>query len=463
MSSAAPATRPKSSVFTDATQDEEEDDAFSKLASRHQKPVSSTSSRLPPVEPKSLAQPPTYVHRPPESIPTPHVTNKEALGAEEDEDDYMSMTVADPHASETPLQRLKRRKLEASLRGHPLSKSELAEQERLKREIGLSTSILTNEKSKGLKMMKAMGYSTGSGLGKSAPGAATAGAGRGAAGADNSNSTTKPTNKPIVEPIKPVMRESRMGIGHDSELKRKYSELNTGEEGDSAATKRKELSPESYRNRLTLEAQQRRHEAQLVAAQSICEKLVAEEPPTDYDGPLKAGKDAASGAEDGKNEDGKEQASSSKDFFSSSPTFTQVKQINLIYRGLLYRRALSDLKTRLRKREQESISSSKYMPTLSLPKYNSTGEFTEDDKIALSLNVSNNNNGEEDDLLDAEEKEWEDAELKEFEKREVKDRLDEIVRYLRGQWRYCFWCKFRYGSDEEMEKDCPGLKEEDHD
>ncbi|KAF3906721.1 hypothetical protein AA313_de0200875 [Arthrobotrys entomopaga] len=413
---------------------DDEDDAFSKLSSsRHQK---RPSSKLPPIEPKSLSS------QPPEPSTAPNIPPKASKPQHEEEaeeeDDYMSMTLPSTSTTESSLQRLKRRKLEASIRGHPLSKAELEAQERLQREIGLSTSILTNTSSKGFKMMKAMGFTTGSALGKTA-----------LPGLESDEATRS------AEPIKPIVRESRTGIGHESELKRKFSEMVERE-----GTERRELSPESYRNRLTLEAQQKRYEAQLFAAQSICEKLVAEDPPSGYDDGRDKDKNKTADSKEGDTQEGKEKekekgSSAAADYYTASPTFTQIKQINLIYRGLLYRRALNDVKKKLQKREHDSISSLKYsgITPQNLPTY-SNAEYTTDDRLALSMN---------EDEIDLEEKEWEDAELEEFENREVKDRLDEIVRYLRTQWRYCFWCKFRYKSDEEMERECPGVKEEDHD
>jgi len=55
----------------------------------------------------------------------------------------------------------------------------------------------------------------------------------------------------------------------------------------------------------------------------------------------------------------------------------------------------------------------------------------------------------------------EDVELDEFTALDVADRLARVVVYLREQYNYCFWCKFRYPND-KMEG-CPGLTEEDHD
>ncbi|KAF3932482.1 hypothetical protein ABW19_dt0207271 [Dactylella cylindrospora] len=431
MAATASATRLKPPLNLD-----DEDDAFSKLASRSRsKPsASKLTPSKPPPKPVSKSAPPTTTASP---------SNTATAEDEEGEDDYMSMAVADPTAQETSLQRLKRRKMEAAARGRPLSKAAMAEQERLKRDIGLSTSLMTsNSGSKGLKMMKAMGYTAGDALGK-APSVS-------AETTPETNQTTKDAR--TLEPLRPVVRESRTGIGHESELKRKfsdYTEATAPSSAEQSGTKRQELSPESYRNRLTLEAQQRRHEAQLFAAQSICEKLVAEDPPESYDGD-KAPENGDAGTSG-------EQKSTKGGFFSGNPTFTQIKQINLIYRGLLYRRALSQLKARLRKDFESNGPTRSYINNPILPTYNRDGEFEEDDRIAMQ--TSKDVNAEESML----EEEWEDQELEEFEKREIKDRLDEIVRFLRTQWKYCFWCKWRYASDEELDKECPGEREEDHD
>ncbi|KAK6406597.1 hypothetical protein LTR95_018645 [Oleoguttula sp. CCFEE 5521] len=54
----------------------------------------------------------------------------------------------------------------------------------------------------------------------------------------------------------------------------------------------------------------------------------------------------------------------------------------------------------------------------------------------------------------------EDAELEEYEALPFTERLGKVVKHLRSEYRYCFWCKHRY-EDEEMEG-CPGLNEDEH-
>jgi len=43
------------------------------------------------------------------------------------------------------------------------------------------------------------------------------------------------------------------------------------------------------------------------------------------------------------------------------------------------------------------------------------------------------------------------------------ERLDRVLRYLRTEYHYCFWCGTQYKSSDEMQEDCPGPDEDMHD
>ncbi|KAI0921567.1 hypothetical protein AcW1_004500 [Taiwanofungus camphoratus] len=45
----------------------------------------------------------------------------------------------------------------------------------------------------------------------------------------------------------------------------------------------------------------------------------------------------------------------------------------------------------------------------------------------------------------------------------AKDRLQLVLDYLRQKYAYCFWCGVQYGDHEDMEANCPGPNEDDHD
>jgi len=42
-------------------------------------------------------------------------------------------------------------------------------------------------------------------------------------------------------------------------------------------------------------------------------------------------------------------------------------------------------------------------------------------------------------------------------------RLDRVLRYLRAEYHYCFWCGTQYKSSDEMQAECPGPDEDMHD
>ena len=96
-----------------------------------------------------------------------------AVEAEEEEDDYMTMTFTDaPAKPETSLQRRQREKREAEKRRQTKSKAELAAEEAAQREAVLGRSLLqanaqdsgraaAQPKSKGLAMMARMGFAGG--------------------------------------------------------------------------------------------------------------------------------------------------------------------------------------------------------------------------------------------------------------------------------------------------------------
>ncbi|CAL1702242.1 unnamed protein product [Somion occarium] len=44
-----------------------------------------------------------------------------------------------------------------------------------------------------------------------------------------------------------------------------------------------------------------------------------------------------------------------------------------------------------------------------------------------------------------------------------KDRLTLVLEYLRRRYAYCFWCGTEYNDQEDLENNCPGPDEEDHD
>merc|ERR1712098_49536 len=121
-----------------------------------------------------------------------------------------------------------------------------------------------------------------------------------------------------------------------------------------------------------------------------------------------------------------------------------LKQINILWRGLVRRREEKERDRRMRYDLHQSLSR--------LPTYDDADEDKEDkralgkDRIQHTL---------------VEDLEEEDPDLDAFNELDPAERLHKLVLHLREEYNYCLWCKFTY-PDKDMEG-CPGLTEEDHD
>ncbi|KAL2065097.1 hypothetical protein VTL71DRAFT_4237 [Oculimacula yallundae] len=315
---------------------------------------------------------------------------------EDEEDDYMNMIIAEPTVpqKETSIQRRQRQKREAEIRGRVKSKAELAEEEKAAREAALSKSMLedtSSSKSKGLAMMAKMGFKPGTALGSK----------------DNVGART--------EPIGVTIKENRGGIGLDTEKKRKFRE-EFEQEG-----KRVKAEEGDYRERVRREREEARLEGVVGAAMRVAERMNEEREEAD-----------ATTSEDTK--DVKKRTTSTK----------PLKQINILWRGLVRKREEKERDRRMRYDLHQSLSR--------LPTYDDADE-DKDDKRALGKDRVQHT------LV--EDLEEEDPELDAFNELDPAERLHKLVLHLREEYNYCFWCKFTY-PDKNMDG-CPGLTEEDHD
>jgi Domain of unknown function (DUF4187)/G-patch domain len=342
----------------------------------------------------------TSISSPPKSPSQP--SNE---GAEQEDDDYLTMTFADPVSTtkESLTQTTKRKQRLAEIRARPKSKSELAAEEAAKREAALSRSTL-DPSSKGFRMMARLGYKAGDALGK--------------ADAKNSGSV----GGGLLEPVAVEMRERRQGIGADAEKKRKFrEEVEARVEGE----KRVRVDEGEFRERVRMEREERRRDGLLLGAQRVAERLAEEEEELDAVG---------AGGEMGKRD--------SETRGKKKPR-KPLSQINVLWRGAVKQRELAERDKRLRYDLHQSLSR---LPTYEDP------EEDKDDGIVFAKK-----DAEEVDLdLDLE-----DEELDEFDKLGSAEKLQKVVQYLRERWCYCFWCKYRY-EDSKMEG-CPGMTEDDHD
>ncbi|KAH8815104.1 hypothetical protein F5884DRAFT_771128 [Xylogone sp. PMI_703] len=326
--------------------------------------------------------------------------SQNSAGEEDEEEDYMNMVIVEPtkpREKETYTQRRIRKEREAEIRGRVKSKAEREAEEAAAREAALSTSLLsqpTASSNKGLAMMAKMGFKTGVGL-----------------GAENNVGAR-------TEPIMISMKEDRGGIGLDTEKKRKFREQ--AEE----VGKRVKAEEGEYRERVRKEREDTRLEGLVGAAMRVAERMSGEEEEQE---PLLD--DPSDQTEDLK-----------KRTISVKP----LKQINVLWRGLVRKREEQERDRRMRYDLQQSLSR--------LPTYEDPDE-DRDDKKALGKQQMQH--------IHVEDLEEEDPELDVFNELEPAERLQKLVLYLREQFNYCFWCKYTY-PNAEMEG-CPGITEEDHD
>lgn len=418
---------------------------------------------------------------------------KQEEGEEEEEDDYMTMTFAENTSSqpETSLQRRQRLQREGLRRGMVPSKAQLAEQERERREQGLSRSLFAptagadegillgekiaaerrrkaeqaqqdaawksssaaatkNTKSKGLAMMAKMGFTPGSTLGRR---------------------EREEHGEAMVEPLRIHVREDRGGIGLGDERKRKLREAllplapqqqqeenENGNSNDPPAErqnkKTKIVDEGDYRERMAKEQEVARKEKLVHAAQKIAERM-----DQDKRGAVNSSSSSGGGSGVG----------------GTAPR--PLKAVPVLYRGLVRHREEAERDRRARHDLEQSSGFADAV--VKLPSYaEDEDDLDAYDRMALGKGgkeeegallqpsdpglVGNDEKKKKKPVyMPADDLDEQDDELDTFKALEVDERLAQLVKYLREEFRYCFWCKFVY-PNEAMEG-CPGITEEDHD
>ncbi|KAL9104204.1 MAG: hypothetical protein Q9163_000804 [Psora crenata] len=352
---------------------------------------------------------------------TSQTSPSSAVAAEHrEEDDYMSMTIAEPTPTtktETYTQRRIRKQREAEARAHPKSKAALALEAEKARETALATALPSDNK--GAKMMAKLGYKPGMALG--APAAPSPSP----SFFSSSSSSLHFHNKhAITEPIALEVKEGRGGIGALSERKRKFR-LEVEEQGWDRDREQDQGrggsmdggSSTTFRERVAKEREEKRLEGLWWAGMKVLEGMVVVEE-------------------------------------VASATQQQQQQRNhhgeLLFRPLLRRRIEEERERRRRADHLQSLSRD--------AAYNEDPEEERQDRM-LAFGTE---------VVELEEGEGEggpahvDEEFEAYLARDVKERLDLVLRELREQWCYCFWCKFRYTDQDHMQRECPGQEEEEH-
>lgn len=288
-------------------------------------------------------------------------------------------------------------------------------------------------------MMAKMGFKAGQSLGKQREGEEE---GKDASGKEGN------IDRPVTEPIRIQVKRDRAGIGAEEERKEKEKREGS-KEGDGPETKRlrlDDMDPMAYRDRLRQEREAGRLERQIHAAQIVAERMAR-----------------------GDEEDDDTKA---KDDMPLS-------EVNVLWRGLVKERRAKEHEREQRIKAQRLLDDrlrnmvkggGENTTSFTIVDDGSDDDDDKNDRIARGktdkssylkggINTSIPVDGEEDD--DDENKEDVDEEQEEFNALEPQEQLQQVVDWMRQNRRYCFWCKFKYPTDEL--EGCPGPTEEDHD
>ncbi|KAI9669397.1 MAG: hypothetical protein M1831_000433 [Alyxoria varia] len=359
-------------------------------------------------------------------------------GDEKEEEDYMNMTFAEEPAApkfESSIQKQARKRREAEIKARVKSKKEIEEDERKAREERLAISMMTDKSNKGLKLIEKLGFKGGS-LGKR--------------DRDANEGTDASKGPGRFDPITVELKDDRGGIGADAVKKRKVREAMEKE------TQGPKADEGEYRERVAREKMDRKLEGQLKKAMKVAEGLDEdEEQNTQESSDEKKGEEVLAGTAAHLAE--LKESSPQVDGSKTAPKAKQkrLKDVNILYRALAKQRLESNWhhhqKQELYKRLESSSSR--------LPTYIDSDEQDPDYKLAFGKDEQLQK--DEADNLELENLDEEDKELEQFNALPLEERLMKLVKYMRGKFWYCFWCKTKF-EDESMEG-CPGLTEDDHD
>ncbi|KIM33164.1 hypothetical protein M408DRAFT_5783 [Serendipita vermifera MAFF 305830] len=374
----------------------------------------------------------------------------------DEEDDYLSekflqqiTSKAQSSSSKTYAERRREAQRQAEIKniaGRTKSRKDIEKEALETLKEGMNTSLFEKEKlaaaeggtqSKAMKMMSKMGFKPGQTLGRQdeTPSVSTLG-----------NESSSSRQGPRSTPIAINLWEGRKGLGA---MKRPLSPDSATNELQRAAKQAKrgdQESEEDYRSRNRLEYEERRDEGRLISAQKTCADLDGKSgvmfnylfinpnlprlfpaglwDQLDFDAPEDVDDTYRSGPRKQRRKDNLERLNDEETIDESS------------------------LAARLRKdMKRDALSSNRHDYEDEQLGFN-TGKRTgavETEETAITVTAEEVN------------------QVKGFLQQPVRERLQQVLDYLRERHYFCFWCGAKYQSKEDMETSCPGKTEEDHD
>lgn len=381
---------------------------------------------------------------------------------EEEVDDYMSNDFLNQIPDKRPglvFSHTQARKNELEKKHHATCRESKARNlqmsskhlEKVNREEALKTSVLT-ENSKGLNLMKKMGYKTGETLGRQ-------------------GKSEETISKASIEPISVEIKLDRGGLGQAEEKKRKHEDIvrmreDLLEKRVESVKQTAESYLESKRSRFLIRKLiHNLHKCQKVCYQLDSTQQELKEPSTKWFWPInirRALKDPTVNEERSikclKTDDEPEtEPDTEADSIESSMT-SQDYYEKIINTGVDSRRRI-DVQQAYKERLRVFI------------------EEEEDEKQTKieSNDAVNESNDENDDIYIAkfstkvrEEKEASDQSDNDENNEEnyteevLREKIDLIWNYLKQRYFYCVWCAYKYDNADDFLANCPGSTEDDH-
>ncbi|KAK9248247.1 hypothetical protein V1506DRAFT_529411 [Lipomyces tetrasporus] len=271
--------------------------------------------------------------------------------------------------------------------------------QREKLERGLDTSLITADAKAGdetergsddsiaLAIMKKMGFVPGYGLGKAGDAAGH-------------------------EPLRPVLKHDRAGIGMDSAHREQI------ETESKRAQELEQAVKQSFIDRKREEQLEKRILGQLHAAQNLCLELDVSNDPR-LESILYSHSSASGGPNSGE---------------YRHLDVPMLRSVNFLWREVVIERQNTEIEKLLRGRVLDRPSS-----------------VDADEQEDLRSRVE-----------EIVPEDYIDDQLETFNSLEPAKKLEVVLEYLRQKYYYCFWCGCKYEDAVDLDQSCPGLTEEDH-
>ncbi|KAK9322492.1 hypothetical protein V1517DRAFT_134702 [Lipomyces orientalis] len=214
------------------------------------------------------------------------------------------------------------------------------------------------------------------------------------------------------EPLRPVLKHDRGGIGMDSAHREQIeSETKRAQELEQA-------EKQSFIDRKREEQLEKRISGQLRAAQNLCLELDVSNDPR-LESILYSHSSASGGPNSGEYQ---------------HLDIPMLRTVNFLWREVVIERQNTEIEKLLRGRVLDRLSS-----------------VDTDEQEDLRSRVE-----------EIVPEDYMDDQLETFNSLELAKKLEVVLEYLRQKYCYCFWCGCKYEDALDLDQNCPGLTEEDH-